>query len=582
MTGSDRLVKLYKIDKEKHALQKCRNSEEVIVKCINLGLSKQEIKTTYSIADLSQKVYDGVKYYLFVHNYKEHDSDWADFLPSSLIAGRIPKGKEYALILFIDDGTHLFVSIGGYAYSVIVGFIDHSFGLTVLSKLMRPTEDEIISISSRGMTGLLSGSQQQYRTSFKVIDYIRFGRIPTEIHLRLNTENSILFFDFLNLDAENRILLYAGKYFMLKQRLSFAQLRRLIFEISHVYQLDTDDYLNSYSQIPESESQYLWDKLIEKLYINIDNSVNDFDIVNEKVSRFYEADDYILKEKTGPKQYHNFMSTQDRSKIWPIIRSRIREMGKDQQIDDFKFYLFGLKLYASSQAYANPLKGNFIYQIDTELKVGESVYFLISGKWYNLRKSFIDDLKNQFQLIASQYLTKNTYLDIPWDKRTTKTEGEYNKKYINRDGYVVLDTITGDNIELCDILHFTEDTTYLVHVKYGFASSTRELVNQIEIAAKRLSDARAKNDVEYYKNIYRKYFNKSYSDISEEDFINLFDLDRTIVFVLAFTSQLMVEYSIRNNPEKYGSNIAKYSVVTCVSSMQSYNARIEIYQIPRS
>lgn len=581
MINGERIIKLYKIDLNKYSLRGISSIDEVILTCINEGLKKQKINQKYKLNEISKIEIEGIKYYLFVHNYKEHNSDWADFLPGNLLKTNIPKGKEYALILFIYDGFRLLCSIGGYAYPIVVNFIDHSFGLTLLSKIMNPAEDEILSISSRGITGLLSGSQQQYRASFKVIDYIRFGRVPTEIHLRLNSNKSKEFFSFTKLDIDNRINLYAGKYFSLKQKLSFLQFQQLIKEIGFINELDAEDYLNSYTQISDKKTEILWDKLLQKMYESLNTNIHFFDIANEKIRAFYEAKDYLLKEKIGTRKYHLFRTLQDRSRIWRVIQDRVREIKKDERFEDFKYYILGLKLYANSPDYKTPLKGNFIYQIDTEMDHEGSVYFLISGKWFKLRTRFVEDLKRQFELLMGQYLIANSYMHIPWDKELQPKESNYNLNYKDLDNYFVLDTIVPDHIELCDILYVNENTTYLIHVKYGFTASIRELANQVEIAAKRLSDDRATDEKKYLKSVHKAYSNKNRKLISQDDFLRFFDINRTMVFVMAFASHLKEPVDIRHNSNVYKSNIAKYSMITCVRSMQSYNARVEICQIKR-
>ena len=62
---------------------------------------------------------------------------------------------------------------------------------------MKPESDELASIKSRGITGAIVGENQQFRGKYKIIDYIKFGKIPQEIHLKLSKEISDLHFNFL-------------------------------------------------------------------------------------------------------------------------------------------------------------------------------------------------------------------------------------------------------------------------------------------------------------------------------------------------------------------------------------------------
>ena len=85
-------------------------------------------------------------------------------------------------------------------------------------------------------------------------------------------------------------------------------------------------------------------------------------------------------------------------------------------------------------------------------------------------------------------IRSSTILPLPWSKSIIRTEKKYNLQYDLIENYIVLDTITPDGVELCDIMLIEEDKIYLIHVKYGFDASLRELSNQIMLSAKRLYD----------------------------------------------------------------------------------------------
>ena len=89
------------------------------------------------------------------------------------------------------------------------------------------------------------------------------------------------------------------------------------------------------------------------------------------------------------------------------------------------------------------------------------------------------------------------------DKEGEKEEN-YNRSYSYKkanggkpfgpgSGYLVLDQILPQNIELGDIIKYTKDTTYIYHVKEELGQETRVVLSQVLNAAKELRSALSTN-----------------------------------------------------------------------------------------
>ena len=213
-----------------------------------------------------------------------------------------------SLVLFIETEFELYSVIGGSAYKIILPFIDQSFGIDSYSRIINPTLDSITSIKSRGITGNRAGLNEQYRDDFKIIDYIKFGKVPQEIHIKLNEETSKYYFKYL-IDKKNpRINIATGKGFKIKKDINFNLLHRIIKEFGTIRQLVPSDFLSSYEEITDKLhiENYLKNLLIDKIYDNISYvegtatvSNFQFDFCNpNNIGDFYEADEFRLKEKT--------------------------------------------------------------------------------------------------------------------------------------------------------------------------------------------------------------------------------------------------------------------------------------------
>jgi hypothetical protein len=177
-------------------------------------------------------------------------------------------------------------------------------------------------------------------------------------------------------------------------------------------------------------------------------------------------------------------------------------------------------------------------------------------------------------------------LSKKWDK-SNQDENEYSAQYMGENNTIVLDRVTADNIELCDILSWDSQSVYLYHIKAEFGNKMRDLSGQISIAAHRLARDSENNFVrEIYGSLKAKkgpdpYFEavgKQANKISEQQFCELFNGSRKIVFVMSILDirkdRKLVEI------EKFNSNIAKFSLQELAKRMRIFDDfQLEVAQI---
>lgn len=583
-------VKIYRINKEDYKFQNCGSNTSILRKAIGIINEKRNKSERVKLEDLSSFEEDGLKYYLFVHKHKEKESDWASYFPDSLTAYWDFSLQNISIILFIDNDIDLFIVIGGNAFQQIVTFIDHTFGLKLLSKIISPEEDQILSINARGLTGTRSGISEQFRDEIKVADFAKFGKLPTEVHLTLSEKISNEFFSFLKSRPDERVKIHVGKSFKVKKSLTFIELKQLVQEIGHIMGLEEQDYLSSYIQ--ESNHKRIAENyqplLINKIFDDFTNKriqqskytqKFEFDFCNpNKIIDFYSADKYVLTEKSG-KSYKPFDETNDKDKIYDLVLSQaIRNFPGETELFDFRSYIQGVRVIAYQDG-KKVCSSSFLYHFTTEFDYGPQTIFLVDNKWYRIKNSFLLDLRNETLSLFKRYKLPKGIFDKLYINGFT--EYEHNFQYGGLDGYLVFDTITPQGIELCDVLFSNENSTYLVHVKKGFDNSMRELTNQITLSARRLNTDLKSENKSYLKKTWKSYSKKYPSTIKRtfEEFLELFD--KKIIFVLAFISQRADNADVIDHIGKYRSNIAKYSIVECAIDMQEYRYELNIHQIPK-
>ncbi|MBL7936311.1 MAG: hypothetical protein JNM51_10950 [Bacteroidia bacterium] len=481
--------------------------------------------------------------------------------------------------------------IGGSAYQIIVPFIDHSFGLDTYSRIIKP-EDELASIKSRGITGARAGISEQFRDKYKIINFAKFGKITKEIHLRLSQETTDEYFSFLKRNKKDRIQIFVGKGFKIKKDLDFDYLHRIITELGHILELAiSEEHLSSYKEINDVDliETKLKPQLIYKIYEDSEYSNKqvsstkkrfEFDFCNpNNIEKFYEADEYKLKEKGEAGGYEVFATVIDRNDIYQTVLSRaVLKSGTD--FFAFRAYIQGVRI-TCQQNKKQTIGSSFLFHFTTEFNIDDKPVFLVDTKWYHLKDSFVTDLKLDTKKVLESYPAPSNILHIPWNKDIINTEKEYNLQYNKKKNYIVIDTIIVDGIELCDILYYDDTNLYLIHVKYGFNSKMRELSNQITISARRLNEIRGKND-EMLEKIYGQLIEKKHDidNLTLEDFQKLFS--KKITYVLGFTSHLKDDLKVQENIDKFESNIARFSLIQCSIDIKTNYFDMLTHQISRS
>ena len=584
-------VKIYRINKGFYKFQDCRSNKSILKKAVEIINSKRPREERINLDDLSSFEENGLTFYLFVHKHRHKESDWGSYFPALLTENWDFSLQNISIILFIDNDIDIFIVIGGNAFQQIVSFIDHTFGLKILSKIIEPEEDQILSINARGLTGTRSGISEQYRDEIRVADFAKFGKLPTEVHLTLSEKVSSEYFSHLQNNADERIKIHVGKSFKVKKSLTFAELKQLLQELGHIMGLEEQDYLSSYIQESNQKviSEDFQPLLINAIFDDFTNKKNlganyrqnfKFDFCNpNNIVDFYGADTYVMTEKNG-KSYKPFDETHNKDEIYDkVLAQAIRVFPGDTQLFDFRAYIQGIRVLAY-QDDKRLCSSSFLYHFTTEFSFGPQTIFLVDNKWYRIKYSFLEDLRSETVSLLKRYKLPKEVFNIPYLRG--QTEYKYNIQYHEFKNYYVFDTITQQGIELCDVLTHSEEAVYLIHVKKGFDNSMRELTNQITLSARRLNTDLKSSEKEYLKKTWGSYCTK-YPEIEKPDFSDFLELfERKIVFVLAFVSQRSDDLAVVENIEKYRSNIAKYSMIECAIDMQEYRYELNIHQIPKS
>lgn len=574
--------KIYKINKEKRLLKNYKDSESICKSIIQISNLKHDPKFVLNENNYKIDFYEEEDVWFFLYHFKtpENDSEWVEFLPKDFTKGSDFVQQKVSLILFIEFQKHLYCVIGGNSFRIIQPFIEESFGINIYSRILDPENDELLSIRTRNITGKIAASSNFYKSNFKLIDHIKFGTIPTEISLKLGNVEDV-FFDFLR-EGSSQLQIHVSNSIKFRKTIQFEDLIEIIKEIKFIEELDKKDYLTTYEKIEDEnliEKTFI-EHLVQTIFNDINNTLRStikpinkfyFEFCHpNKLEEFYEADYFQLLELDENKKQQVFKKTIDRNRIYFFVIERaIDKFGVNITLDQFKFFLFGVRI----RSYKNDNKRNlssamFLQHFNTEFEINGKPIFLLDNNWYYLQDSFLKDLNSNCVKVLRNYKAPNSLLFKKWDLLVQNTEKKYNLLYKDLKNYLVFDTISISGIELCDLIKFDENNIYLIHVKRGFDSSMRELYNQIILSARRLEESKSSKEKEYLKKCFKSLVKKKQNNSvnSFDEFLKLFD--KNIKYIMAFSNENSNDL-IENTIPKIKSSIAKFSIIQTSSEMRA-------------
>lgn len=251
-------------------------------------------------------------------------------------------------------------------------------------------------------------------------------------------------------------------------------------------------------------SSQLWKRFSEE------TGSYDFDICHKDFENYLTASKYIIRKNISKNNFFDdfvFCNLENINELF----NKIKDLDDKPSNQDELFELIqSLKIFSySEEDQSNPLtEGWILHHIFGDVSWNDERYFLIDNGWYKIKDEFIINLNNSCKSFIENHYDEN--LSETWSYPTEK-ENDFNAKFISdnpKDNKVlVLDKITPENIELCDILKWDDENIYLYHVKAGFGNTMRDLCSQIFISANKL-----KNDInsskDYIEKIYDQLANK--------------------------------------------------------------------------
>jgi uncharacterized protein (TIGR04141 family) len=300
----------------------------------------------------------------------------------------------------------------------------------------------------------------------------------------------------------------------------------------------------------------LWDKKLDEEWL-----LSNIDLRHKNFEKYVLADTYNFSRE----------SYDSNSLLLYKIMDKFKNNSKKDFIKKFKTNFLRTLDSEDVRLTNDTIFNHFIYEFTFDTKS----YFLINGKYYEITNDFKEILNES----CKNFINENydSGLEKTWGDTT---EGIYNLEYKGDEKTIVLDTITPENIEPCDILKYDDEHVYFYHVKKGFNGSMRDLTNQVFLAASRIQEDK-RSEFKYLTSVYEKMqISDTYKGQVNtlEEFIKI--LNKKPIFILAVKDDAKKDRDLKDI-KKFSSNIAKFSLNELVGNMRNLGVDFKITQIKR-
>ena len=550
---------------------------------LGTGLSEKELK---------KDEIDGFKLTLF-YGKSQSSPKWKDFIQEIAksdqdLSSRSISVSESFVLLIEKTKERIYCVTGGIGYFSIRPFIEDEFGLSVLSRIIKK-DDRVLRVSKeRNLTGGVLGSTKYFRSNFNLFENQSFGIFYQELRAKLDERILKDMFGFSEKEIKRGLFCIAKSSFSISKRITVNRALSIILSAEKVLSELPAAEINDVIPINRRDQ-----KTISRLNVELDDSLwrnysqdteaFTFDLCDQEYEKYLTASTYVVRKGVSSTNFfgnQEFEKLDDISLLFDELRkSPLAPSNKD----DFLKIVHSLKILSFSEDGSLLTENGLFKHLIAEIHFDDHSYFYVDKRWYQLRQSFIKNLNESCNSFFHE--SQNGHL-ISKKWSLTDDKNEFNAQFVGEENSLVLDRITPDGIEPCDLLRWDDDRLYIIHVKDGFGNTMRDLCSQLFIAAQHIENDR-RGQKSYIKSVYRTlkeranssypYFEKIGSQveqISEVEFCNLFE--KKPVFILGMRDRKGRDFQ---NMQLFKSNIAKYSLAELIKKMRSIGVELSAVQI---
>lgn len=578
-------AKLYRI--EQLRVIDSKNPYKLIGQIVNDYIKKSKnFFTEIEIKESLNK--ENYKLRLYIYNSSTKTPSWLDFLmviAKKDSAFKNLENKYCSFVLFIYDDNNVFaITKGYYGHHLLAEYIDHFFGLEILSRLIDKSSTEIKQIIERGIFGIEVGSQRFFRENYSLSLDDDFGKIYKGLLASIEEEDFAKLGIIKKKESTKKVSIIGSTSLEVSTNFNYKELISRVDKISGLLKLDGIEFNQFYrlSQVQLSKiKEDLNEKLLEWAYKKYKNKES-IDFYHPHINNYLNSLSTQIRQEDEVKEI-SYSSSINFIDFINLVKDFIDISSKKKFIESIK-HTYGSYKLSEDLSYVGEV--TLDQWISGEIEYKEKKYFKIDNIWYLYRESF-DEYLNTF-IRDYKFLTPPTLVLKEWGKKF-EDEGEYNQSFLTDDNFIVADRALINNIEIADLIRVDGDTMYLYHVKKGLGQDLRVLSNQLINSARLLTNIRNEGDKstlkKYYKHISNKHYDKKKikitnkgiaKEITENEFVDYFNNKIVLIFAYASNSSK----SLTEEVVATKSRIAKLSLLYTIRDIKRTEFDFYVERIP--
>lgn len=559
-----KVISIYKIDSQLEELNKdeknaWENIQDAIQGCSynpEILSLKSDFITKYDRICYKLKCKSPIGWKKYVESFLENNLSIAESTTNSILL--LLKPKEQSKDIFV-------IGFGNLAYFAIQKYIDANFGLNILSRIIEPNSNIVKSAKGQNVVGSTQGQLSIYRQLHSLSDIEDFGRIFQELNASIKKEYLEKFGIETDKNSKNCC---AKSSFQIKTSIKSDTIEKYIDGCLEALELPAQP-INSSRQLDKKKEKDLivkiQNEISKKLWLSVIAEEN-IEICHKDFDKYLNADSYKCIYNRKCEEIYFETSLKGLKDLFNIEENKFYDFLRLAKIISYDA--------EDKQLTSDSLFNHLFAEYDELIGEQYQKYFMLNGNIYKLENAFIYSLNTKIENFKNKDLFIEGILNS-WQK--DMEEGNYNESYLDKNGYIVVHPYKHKNIELCDLIKYDETDLYLYFVKDGFSGTIRDLSYQVFNTAKIIEND--KNSNYNFLNEFYDAFKNNYSDrinLSKDEFINLFT--KNIKYVFAFRDKN--NKFLKDNPNLFRSNIAKFSLIDLVQKMSTIdNGSLKIEQI---
>lgn len=425
----------------------------------------------------------------YFHN--ESSPNWADCISELMddINAEEIFNRFSSYVIFKEANENIYVITGGHGHYYIKNFIENSFGLNLVPKLIENND----SVIKKVVDNPLMGNRLQISRTNRQPTNFEFESDLSNVYKQLDIQIDTQILNEFGLQEDNPTRIINKDSLSIEKNLTLDELSNVLDNLDGIYQRVPMFPLNPFTPLNKTNFKL---EDVKKLFINQIYNKNfesiSMDIVGNNISEYLDNTHYVLnfKDKINFDCY--------KSIEWEDLEIKFKEEQFTKKSLNELFYNTNLftenddGIETLNMVLINCLNGELY--VDTEfntLPEGEKLY-LQNGKWYVIEEYYDEFFSTRFNRLyeeSERFVTHNLFTRYSVIKSNwVELNGQFDENIYNDSFFEIEEVIEAHKykqhqIELADLIIYDGnlDKLIMMCVKNGYdAKGCRDLFGQIE------------------------------------------------------------------------------------------------------